>query len=81
MGAAPSMAMCTMLYKPGFAEPLGQYCVGRPGKDLVIPSLELDPGRYLIVVLQDMDGHGGPPPLVQESISDTYTVLVESAAP
>jgi eukaryotic-like serine/threonine-protein kinase len=81
VSALPSMAMCTILYKPGFEEPLGQYCVGRPGKDLVVPSLELDPGRYLIVVLQDLDGRGGPPPLLQESISDTYTVLVERAAP
>jgi hypothetical protein len=79
VSATPSMALCAMLYAPGFADPIGQYCAGRPGKDVVVPSLGLDPGRYLIVVLQDLDGHGGPAPLVQESVSDTYTVLIECA--
>jgi serine/threonine-protein kinase len=81
VSGVPSMALCAILYQRGFMDPLGQYCAGRPAKDVVVPSIPLDPGRYLIVVLQDLDGHGGPPPLIQESISDTYTVLVEPAAP
>jgi hypothetical protein len=78
VSALPNIALCTMLYRPGFADPVGQYCVGRPGRDLVVPALSLPPGRYLLAVVQDMDGHGGPPPYVHESISDTYTVVAES---
>ncbi|MFT3770751.1 MAG: serine/threonine-protein kinase [Minicystis sp.] len=81
VGALPNMPMCTMLYRPGFADAVGQYCVGRPGRDLVIPALALDPGRYLIAVLQDVDAHGGAPPFVHENISDSYAVLAESTIP
>ena len=81
VSALPNIAMCTMLYRPGFADAVGQYCVGRPGRDLVIPALELDPGRYLLAVVQDLDGYGGAPPYIHESISDRYTILAESAVP
>jgi hypothetical protein len=79
--AMRSMALCTMLYRPGFPEAVGQYCVGRPGRDLVIPALALPPGRYLLAVLQDLDPHGGAAPYVQESISDTYTIVAEGREP
>jgi serine/threonine-protein kinase len=75
--ALPNIPMCTMLYKPGFADAIGQYCVGRPGKDLEVPAIPLEPGRYLLAVMQDMDPHGGPAPYVYESISDSYTVVAE----
>jgi hypothetical protein len=75
------MALCVILYKPGFADAVGQYCARSPGRDLVIPSIGLDPGRYLLVVLQDLDSYGGPPPQIQESISDRYTILIKSVAP
>ncbi len=47
----------------------------------MIGALALDPGSYLVAVLQDMDPRGGPPPYVYESISDTYTLLAESTVP
>lgn len=78
VSALPNLAMCAMLYKPGFADALGQYCVGRPGRDLVIPDLQLGAGRYFIAVIQDLDGYGGVPPHVHENISDPYTILAES---
>jgi serine/threonine-protein kinase len=81
VSALPNLATCTMLYKPGFPDALGQYCVGRPGRDLVIPGIQLEPGRYLLAVLQDVESYGGAPTYIHESISDTYTVLAESAAP
>ena len=74
----PTMATCVILYRPGFDDPVGQYCGGRPGRELVIPVIDLDPGRYLLVVLQDLDSYGGERPPIQESISDAYTVLAES---
>ena len=81
VSALPNMAMCTVVYRAGFADPAGTYCVGRPGRDLVIPALRLAPGRYLVAVLQDLASHGGVAPHVHESISDAYTVRVDRAAP
>jgi len=81
VSALPGIATCAMLYRPGFADAAGQYCVGRPGKDLVVPTLELEPGRYLLAIVQDLDPYGGAPPHLQESISDRYTLLAESTAP
>ncbi|MFS8065886.1 MAG: serine/threonine-protein kinase [Byssovorax sp.] len=81
VSSLPTMALCVILYKPGFADAVGQYCARIPGRDLVIPSIKLDPGRYLLVVLQDLDSYGGPPPQIQESISDRYTLLINSIAP
>ena len=79
--ALPNLPMCAMLYKPGFPDALGQYCVGRPGRDLVIPAIQLDPGRYFLAVLQDVESYGGVPTYIHESISDTYTVLAETTVP
>ncbi len=76
--ALPNFAMCTLLYRQGFTTPLGQYCVGRPGRELVIPALRLDPGRYFITVLQDLDRYGGPAPFIHENVSDPYSVTVTS---
>ena len=81
VSALPGVATCTMLYRRGFPEAVGQYCAGRPGRDLDIPAMALDPGSYLVAVLQDMDPYGGAPPYVQETISDTYTLLAESTIP
>ena len=90
VSALPTTATCVILYKPGFEDAVGQYCGGRPGRDISIsvsifipipiPILALDPGRYLLVVLQDVDSYGGERPPIQESISDSYTVLAASVA-
>jgi serine/threonine-protein kinase len=71
--ALPNMPMCTLLYRQGLATPLAQYCVGRPGRDLVIPALRLGPGRYMATVLEDRDPYGGAvAPFVFENVSDPY---------
>jgi eukaryotic-like serine/threonine-protein kinase len=74
----PNIAMCTMLYRQGLPDPLGQYCVGRPGRDLVIPALRLAPGPYFLAVLQDMEPYGGPP-YVHENVSDRYVLTIGPA--
>jgi len=71
----PNMALCTSIYGAGSESPLGRYCVGTPGKDLLIDQLSLPPGNYLLAVMQDRDPytHAGPPP-VYENVSDDYTL-------
>ncbi|MFO0587294.1 MAG: serine/threonine-protein kinase [Polyangiaceae bacterium] len=75
--ALPNIPMCTLLYRGGLSTVLGRYCVGRPGRDLAIPALRLEPGKYFVAVMQDMDPYGGPVPFVHENISDPYTVSVK----
>lgn len=78
--ALPNIATCTFLYRQGLPTALGQYCVGRLGRDLLIPALRLEPGRYVFAVLQDMDPYGRvQTPLVHENVSDTYTLGTEPA--
>ncbi len=79
--ALPNFGMCTLVYRQGFDSALGQYCVGRPGRDLMIPALRLDPGRYFLAVLQDLDPYGGATPFIHENVSDTYTVSIGVASP
>jgi serine/threonine-protein kinase len=77
--ALPNIPMCTMLYRPGLTTALGQYCVGRPGRALEIPTLRLEAGRYFVAVMQDMDPYGAPaPPFVHENVSDTYAITFET---
>ena len=79
VAALPNIPMCTLLYRPGLTTALGQYCVGRAGRDLEIPTLRLEAGRYFVAVLQDMDPHGSQtPPFIHENISDTYSLTLES---
>jgi serine/threonine-protein kinase len=86
VSSLPTMATCVIVYKPGFDDAVGQYCGGRPGREpatatsITIPILALDPGRYLLVILQDVDSYGGERPPIQESISDSYTLFAESVA-
>ena len=77
----PNFAMCTLLYRPGLSTALGQYCVGRPGRGLSIPALRLAPGKYLLSVMQDMEGYGGSSPFIHENVSDLYTVTVGLTSP
>jgi hypothetical protein len=81
VSALPTMALCAIVYKPGFAEAVGQYCARSPGREVFVPKIKLEPGRYLLVVLQNLDSYGGAPPPIQESITDRYTVVVESVTP
>lgn len=79
--ALPNFAMCTLLYRQGFDSALGQYCVGRPGRELSIPALRLEPGRYFLAVLQDLDPYGGVVPFVHENVSDPYALTIGVSAP
>ncbi len=79
--ALPNFATCTLLYRQGFPTLLGQYCVGRPGRELSIPALRLEPGRYFVAVVQDLDPYGGPPPFIHENVSDAYSVTVSAHTP
>jgi hypothetical protein len=80
VSALPNIAMCTLLYRRGLAEAIGQYCVGAPGRDLAIDALSLAPGGYYLGVLQDMDPYGGTRPFVQENVSDAYEVSIDAKA-
>ena len=78
--ALPNIPMCAMIYRPGLTTALGQYCVGRPGRDLQIRALKLEVGRYFVAVLQDLDPYGAAaPPYIHENISDAYTVTVKTS--
>ncbi len=80
LAALPNIPICALLYRPGFTTALGQYCVGRPGRDLVVPALRLEAGRYFLAVLQDMDPYGAKEaPYVYENVSDTYSLSLELA--
>ena len=79
VSALPNLAMCTMIYKQGLTTALSQYCVGRPGRALSIPALRLEPGRYLIAEVQDLDPYGRLAPFIHENVSDSYTLLAAEA--
>src|SRR6185295_18486606 len=71
--ALPNFALCTWLFALGMDSPLGRYCTGAPGRDLVVPALELAPGAYLVAVMQDREQYSDlPPPPVHENVSDAY---------
>ncbi|HHH30868.1 MAG TPA: serine/threonine protein kinase, partial [Polyangiaceae bacterium] len=77
-----NMAMCSVLYRVGFPQPLAQYCVGRPRQDLVVSTLRLEPGEYLLAVSQDMSrGEDGTAPPVHENVSEPYSVTVSLVTP
>jgi eukaryotic-like serine/threonine-protein kinase len=77
--ALPNFPTCTMIYRQGYSTALGQYCVGRPGRELSIAALRLDPGRYFLAVVQDLDPYGGPTPFIHENVSDAYSVTIGPA--
>jgi eukaryotic-like serine/threonine-protein kinase len=78
--ALPNMALCSYIYRTGIEQPLGRFCPGQPGRDLVIDALELEPAGYLFAVLQDRDRYGeNPPPPVHENVSDAYRLSVGPA--
>ncbi|RYE87729.1 MAG: serine/threonine protein kinase, partial [Myxococcales bacterium] len=62
--ALPNFATCLWLYRSGTADPLARFCSGAPRQDFTLPSYLVEPGRYLLAVLQDTDGHGADSPPV-----------------
>ncbi|MBI4705258.1 MAG: protein kinase [Deltaproteobacteria bacterium] len=82
LDAIPNLPLCALLYNARFPHPLAQYCPGDPGQELVVPALRLEPGRYLLAVMQDRDPYGADRiPFVIENVSDRYRVAVELADP
>jgi len=76
--AIPNFSTCTFLYRQGQPTALAQYCVGRAGRALEVPRLNLPSGRYLAAVMQDLDPYGlGRPPFVHENVSDSYELQVD----
>jgi serine/threonine-protein kinase len=78
----PNIALCTLVYRAGLDSPLGRYCSGSAGADLVVPALELQSGEHLLAVMQDLEdytGDGAPP--VHENVSDVYRLRVSPATP
>ena len=71
--ALPNFATCTWLYRAGSSDPLARFCTTAPGRDLDVPALRVEPGRYLVAVLQDTDAYGrDAAPFVFENVSDPY---------
>ena len=80
--ALPNFAVCTVLFHGGDTSPMARYCSGAPGMDLEVPALELEPGAYLLAVMQDRDQYSAlPPPPVYENVSDQYRLLLERSEP
>ena len=80
--ALPNFPTCLWLYRGGFREPLARFCSGALLQDLSLPAYRVEPGRYLLAVLQDMDPRGADaPPPVHENISDFYTLSFSPASP
>ncbi len=71
--ALPNFPTCTLLYRAGMVDSIARFCSGAQGRDLEVPQLKLEPGRYLVAVLQDADAYADDaPPPVLENVSDTY---------
>jgi serine/threonine-protein kinase len=78
----PNFALCAILYRSGFKEPLAEFCSGQPGQDLKVPFLRVDPGRYFVAILQDRHARGSAgSPAVLENVSDDYRVTVSLVSP
>ena len=75
--AVAGLAWCGLLYRAGSEEPLGRYCPGAPERRFVIESLQLQPGEYVLGLMQDREAYTkDPPPATFESISETYHLSV-----
>ncbi len=79
--ALPNFATCALLYRAGQKDAIARLCSGKPAKDLDIPALRVEDGRYLVAVLQDVDPYGDEAPPVLENVSDPYTLRFAPATP
>lgn len=78
----PNLASCLSIYAVGSESALGRYCSGAPARNLEIPALRVEPGRYIFAVMQDRDQYTrDPAPPVFENVSDDYELSVASAKP
>ncbi|MCU0657943.1 MAG: serine/threonine protein kinase [Polyangiaceae bacterium] len=80
--ALPSFPTCLWLYRSGFREPLARLCPANLRQELRLPFYRVEPGRYLLAVLQDTDPRGADVPTpVHENISDHYTLTFAPTPP
>ena len=80
--ALPNFPLCTVLFRGGDSTPLGRYCPGGAGRDLLIPALELLPGPYLVALMQDRERYSASTePFVLENVSDEYRLELARAEP
>lgn len=71
----PNVGVCVAIYEQGIAAPKERWCSGGPGRDVSSPSLEVEPGRYLLEVSQERPTGSK----VQENVSDPYRLWIEAA--
>jgi len=78
----PNLASCLWLYAPNSDDPFGRYCTGSPGVKLELPTLTLEPGDWIVAVMQDREAYfeGATPP-VYENVSDDYRVTLRPSQP
>jgi len=81
VSALPNLPACTLLYKLGETNQRAKFCVGRPGRDLLVPAYRVEPGTWLVAVMQDMDAYEGSKPFVLENVSDDYELVVTAVQP
>jgi len=78
----PNMALTTLLYLEGFEHPVARFRTGSAGQDLLVPVLRVEPGRYFLAVMQDIDGlEGDPRSYLYQNDSDPYFLTVSAVEP
>ncbi len=78
----PNLASCLLLYPPGSQEPFARYCLGGPGVRLDVPALKLEPGSWVVAVMQDNESYfDGAPTPVYENVSDDYRLILRPSVP
>jgi eukaryotic-like serine/threonine-protein kinase len=75
----PNLASCLWLFAPDTDAPFSRYCTGKPGLKLSIPALKLEPGHWIIAVMQDREAYfENETPPVYENVSDDYRLTLRS---
>jgi hypothetical protein len=73
----PDMDLMLQVFREGSEKPLATSSAGGRGMDEALSGLDLDPGRYFILVRQDLSRRGRP----VEVISDTYKLSLQILDP
>lgn len=77
-----NIALCAWVYRLESDTPLARYCMGGPSMPVSISQLALQPGSYLIAVMQDRTEYRkGQAPPVYENVSEWYTLKLGLGTP
>jgi len=80
MTSLPNIPQCLQIFQKGQLTPTAQFCSGRAGLDIEIPALKIEPGPYVLAVIQDLDKYGEDRlPFVHENVSDEYLLRLGPA--